>query len=67
MMERRYYEGAFSSLVSGKIILLTKEKIIIDTPPLNTIVPRLYTHSGTNLPVPVAQMQLMELTMQVMI
>ena len=50
---------------SGKMILLTKKKTTMLTPPFRTVVPMLYSHPGTKCPATATQMQLMELTTQV--
>ena len=55
---------AFAS-PSGKMILLTKKNTTIETPPFNTVVPILYSQSGTNIPATATQIQLMEFTIQV--
>ena len=50
---------------SGKMILFTKKKMTMEMPPLSPVVPMLYMNSGTSRPATATQMQLMELTMQV--
>ena len=40
----------FFASPSGKMILLTKKKMIMEMPPLSIVVPMLYTKSGTNNP-----------------
>jgi len=59
-----FYAFAFAS-PSGKMILLTKKNTTIETPPFNTVVPILYSQSGTNIPATATQIQLMEFTIQV--
>ena len=42
----RAYSAA-SSFASGKMILFTKKKMSMETPPFNTVVPMLYTAEET--------------------
>ena len=43
---------------SGKMILLTKKKTTMLTPPFRTVVPMLYSYPGTKCPATATQMQL---------
>lgn len=60
-----HYFAVSGFLVSLKTILLTMKNTTMDTPPLRTVVPILYSQGATKCPATAAQMQLMELTTQV--